>query len=108
MLNLFVHLCLIFSFLLCSGCLGGPKVVPPEITGEGVAGASAPSDQLNTGEHSNDVANAGGMDSGVAPPGTETSGGGTVGREDEDSNTFKTSDSGLIDEDEDAGPTHEP
>lgn len=107
MSNFFLHLCLILAFLFFSACLGGPKVDPPEITGSGVAGASAHNGQPNTGEYNDDTAVDNAMDSGITPPSSETSGGNTGG-EGKDSDTFRSPDSGLIDEDEDAGPTHEP
>jgi hypothetical protein len=96
----FFRLCLLLAFLLCAGCLGGPKVVPPEITGEGVAGIGGPSNTTRAGEMAD-----GDMDAGTEPPPTTVTSGGTGGQGG-DQDAYQESDAGVTDDD--AGSLREP
>ncbi len=102
MLTNFFRLCLFLAFLLCSSCIGGPKVDPPGATNEGSAGFSGPYTTARAGTSAEGEA----MDSGTAPPPTTGTSGGAGGRGAED-DAVKESDAGLVDDD-DSGSTYEP
>ena len=92
-----LRLCLVFAFVLCAGCLGGPKVDPPGISDGERSGGSG---TYNTGG-SEGAANDVSMDSGTAQPteGPVTSTGGTTTAEDDSTDQ---SDADFMDDD-DAG-----
>ena len=107
MLNLLFRICLLLAFLLCSACIGGPKVVPPEVTGEGTAGIGGSYRPTDSNDYANGTGGAGEMmDSGVLNPPTAGISGGTGGQG-ENIDAAEDSDAGSIDDD-DAGSTHEP
>jgi hypothetical protein len=106
----FFRICLLLAFLLCSGCLGGPKVDPPGIMGAAGIGESAPT--THTGERDDGVAEDA-MDSGIdyrpvdASVGTGGQGAGTGGQGGHYDASYSETDAGALDDD-DAGSLDEP
>lgn len=98
MLTCFFRLCLLLAFFLYAGCLGGPKVDPPSIGNERAEGPDTTGSGGSTSAEES-------MDSGIAAPINENPSG--AGGQSEDNGMTKQQDSGVTDEDDDAGSTHE-